>query len=143
MEQETPEARIRILAKHIIYVRELEKPEPGDILHSAQETSRLGKDWDHFGIVVEFTSFVVPSSEVRHSVSRELASIKKKLIGVAVVTETNILLQVGFKFIARFAGFPTITFHKTREAAAKHIEVLSKRHRKEVTVSECDKEARG
>lgn len=119
--------RIRIVAEKIIYVKELEKPLPEDILHSAQEVSRLGNHWEHFGIVVEFTSMVVPSAEVRHKVSDELARINKKLVGVAVVTKTNIFLKIGFKFIAQFAGFPKISFHPSRDSAIAHLEDLNAR----------------
>ena len=124
--------RIRVLAKHVIYVKELENPEPEDILHSAREVSRLGTDWDHFGIVVEFSNFVVPSLDVRHKVSEELAKIKPKLVGVAVVTQPNILLKVGFKFISRFAGFPSITFHESQESACKTIETISLKRRQNI-----------
>ena len=122
---QTERPRVRVLAKHIIYVKELEKPTPDDVLHSAQEVSRLGKDWEHFGIVVEFSSMVVPSMDVRHKVSQELARINKKLVGVAVVTNTNIFLKIGFKFIAQFAGFSNISFHSTQESAIKHLTKLN------------------
>lgn len=119
--------RVRILAQHIIFVKEQEKPDPEDILHSAQEVSRLGKDWEHFGIVVEFSSMVVPSLEVRHRVSEELARINQKLVGVGVVTKTNIFLKIGFKFIAQFAGFHNISFHASRNSAIKHLSILNDR----------------
>jgi hypothetical protein len=119
--------RIRVLEKHVIYVKELENPDPDDILHSAQEVQRLGQDWEHYGIIVEFSNLVVPSTEVRHKVSQELANIRKKLVGVAVITKTNIFLKIGFKFIAQFAGFPNISFHSTRASAIKHLTTLNER----------------
>ena len=126
IEQQTPDLpRVRILAPHIIYVKELEKPLPEDVLFSAQEVSRLGNDWEHFGIVVEFSSMVVPSPEVRHRVSKELARINQKLVGVAVVSNTNIFLKIGFKFIAQFAGFSNISFHPTKDSALKHLTTLN------------------
>lgn len=125
----TQPPRVRILADGIIYVKELADPNPEDILHSAREVSRLGSEWTHFGIVVEFSTIVVPSSEVRHQVSQELERIHKKLVGVAVVTQTNIFLKIAFKFIAKSAGFPNITFHSNQDLAVTCLERVLREYR--------------
>lgn len=121
----TDEARIRVLKKHIIYIKELAKPTADDIMHSANETCRLAKDWEHYGIVVEFPGFVIPSLDARHAVSKGVAMIRRKLIGVAIVSRKNLFLEVACMFIYRFARFPEISIHETQEAAIAHLEKLS------------------
>jgi stress-induced morphogen len=121
MESHNIENRVYLLQDRVVYVRELEKPTPEAISESAQHIRKLSQDWDRFSIVVEFPTFVMPNAAVRHRVVEEVLPLKKKLDHVAVVTKTNVFMNITIKFVGSFSGFKSISTHKTRESALNEV----------------------
>jgi hypothetical protein len=64
---------------------------------------------------------VLPSASVRHRVAEEMVPLRGKLTHVAIVTHTNIVLNIAVRFIGAFSGFEKITVHETRESALKAV----------------------
>jgi hypothetical protein len=126
MDVMTPEKRIFLVEDRVVLVRELEHPTPETISQAAQYIHKLSDKWDYFSIIVEFPGLVLPSAAVRHRVAEEMMPFKPKLTHVAVITTTNIVLNVAIRFIGAFSGFESISVHPTREAALAAIEARMK-----------------
>jgi len=113
----TTKERVRVIEDRLVYVRELEVPTPETVSEAARYVQELTKDWETFGIVVEFPSSVSPNAEVRHRVVEETRPLLAKLAHVSVVTKANIFLKLNLKFIGLSSGLNSISVHKEREDA--------------------------
>lgn len=122
MEKANAEKRISLIEERIVLVRELPHPTPETISQAARYIDELSKEWDRFSIIVEFPGLVLPSAAVRHQVVEEMKPFKKKLAHVAVITTTNIVLNVAIRFIGTFSGFENISVHRNREEALAAID---------------------
>lgn len=121
MESLRPETRVSLLQDRILYIRELDNPTPETISESAKYIMELSKEWDRFSIIVEFAEVLVPSTEVRHRVAEETLPLKEKLEHVAIVTKTNVMLDMAVKFIGALSGFKSISVYRTKELALEAI----------------------
>jgi len=113
--------RVRVMDDRIVYVRELEVPTPEGVSESAQYIRELSREWDHFDIIVEFPTMVIPDAAVRHRVAEEVLPLKTKLQHVAVVTKSNVFMTLTIKFIGVFAGFHSISVHQTKQLALEEL----------------------
>lgn len=109
--------RVRVIEDRLIYVRELDKPTPDSVSEAANLVRELTKDWETFGIIVEFPTSVTPSAAVRHRVVEETRPLIRKLSHVSVVTKPNVFLSINIKFIGAFSGLKSITVHQDRDEA--------------------------
>jgi len=111
-----------IYTEDVLYYKELPIISEFNIKILFDQVERLGSTFETpYGLVIDVTDSVPPSSRVRRAINKRFSNICESVEHVSFCSGKNILINTAIRFIMYQTHLDSFSIHKTQEAAIEAI----------------------
>jgi hypothetical protein len=117
VETQAIERRVSVVADRLLLLHEIPVQSPFSIDVMFDRIEALARDWPRFAYVADLTAAKRPDPETRARLKHRVTRIQPRLIHVAIVVGSNLIMQAMARLFAHSMGLVSVSIHATRDGA--------------------------